>query len=97
MNTHKITNVVDPTGLQDAATKNYVDNGLADKLDSANLLSEALTQFTALMVPVAYASGWPALPSGLTTNADVGFHFIGGPSTDPPPAVSGPAVWDATS
>ena len=25
LNTHKITNLVDPTGLQDGATKNYVD------------------------------------------------------------------------
>lgn len=94
---HKLTNVTNPTSAQDVATKSYVDTGLGDKLDTTSLSAEALTQFTALMVPVAYDSGWPSLPSGLTSNAAIGFHFIGGPDSDPPPSVSGPAVWDATS
>ena len=35
INTHKIVNLVDPTGLQDGATKNYVDTQIANLIGSA--------------------------------------------------------------
>ena len=49
INTHKITNLVDPSGLQDAATKNYVDTQISnlvasapDVLDTLQELADAL-------------------------------------------------------
>ena len=44
INTHKITNLVDPTGLQDGATKNYVDTQIADLILSAPDILDTLQE-----------------------------------------------------
>lgn len=40
LNTHKLTNVVDPTSDQDAATKKYVDDGLDLKANDADVIKK---------------------------------------------------------
>ena len=51
MSTNKITNVVDPTDDQDAATKKYVDDGLTPYFDSAEVVDTILSSLLDANIP----------------------------------------------
>jgi hypothetical protein len=88
MNAQSLTNLADGASAQDAVTVNQLDN----KLDASGVLDAVTTVLPQTTIQVVYASGW-TLPTGLSTNALVGWHFIGGTAGTPPPSVSGTAVW----
>ena len=49
LNTHKITNLVDPSGNQDAATKYYVDTQIGILIESAPGLLDTLNEIAAAL------------------------------------------------
>lgn len=64
MNTHKITNVVDPTGNQDAATKNYVETRINALINSAPGTLDTLGEIATALASDESAAG--ALTTALT-------------------------------
>ena len=93
MNTHKLTNLDDPVGDQDAATKTYVDSGF---ISISDLISTVSSAFVGITLTVKYNTGtssWPTLDAGLSSNADVCWLFQGGDDAHVPPTVSGTATW----
>ena len=73
MNTHKITNVVDPVGAQDACTKSY-----ADAIASGLLLKQAVRLTTTADLPAStYNNGAAGVGATLTGDA-VGILTIDG-------------------
>jgi hypothetical protein len=81
LNTHKITNVVDPTNAQDAATKNYVDSvvtGLSPK-DSVRAASTA--NIASLSAPqtidgISLIAGDRVLVKNQTTQSANGIYVV---------------------
>ena len=87
MASHKITNVTDPSGNQDAATKNYVDTALAG-LATGQTLKGAVRGAATTNVNIASA---PATIDGITpTNGDI--FLLTGQTTG---TQNGPYVWTA--
>lgn len=86
INSHKLTNVTDPTNPQDAATKNYVDS-VATGLDAKASVRAATTANLNLNLPgaaidgVTMASGNRFLVKDQTTGADNGIYIWNGAST----------------
>lgn len=81
MNTHKITNVVDPTGEQDAATKNYVDasrSGLSikDPVRVASTANIVIATGTLLTIDgVLLVAGNRVLLKNQTAGAENGIYI----------------------
>ena len=69
LNTHKLINVTDPTSLQDAATKNYVDT---NSQKSTYLGIDTKSSFTSLGLKSQ------TLPTGLSDASSI-FSYSGGP------------------
>jgi len=65
INTHKLTNVVDPTGTQDAATKNYVDNSISG-ITGGLILKGAVVVAAASNISTSSA---PSTIDGITMSA----------------------------
>jgi hypothetical protein len=77
MNTHKLTNVVDPTTAQDAATKNYVDTSV-----SGTAYKEACKYATTAALPtVTYANGASGVGATLTATANGALSIDGSTPT----------------
>lgn len=75
-------------------TKDYVDTGLAAKVDATGLPAAILAAYPQLLCAVFYNAGW-ADPGGLFTNPDIGLHFGGGDTGHPPPnPATAIAFWD---
>lgn len=90
INTHKLTNVVDPSGAQDAATKNYVDQniaGIAGGLILKGAVVVAATTNISLTTPGATIDGitmsnpMTILLTGQTTGSQNGPYVWTGAST----------------
>lgn len=89
MNTQKIVNLLDPTGAQDAATKNYVDSSVATS--AAGLVFKGKVRAaTAANVSVTSA---PSTIDGVTPTAGDVF-LLTGQTTG---AENGPRVWTAAA
>lgn len=89
INTHKLTNVVDPTNPQDASTKNYVDNsisGVAGGLVLKGAVVCASTTNVSLTTPGATIDGvtmsnpMTVLLTGQSTGSQNGPYVWTGPS-----------------
>lgn len=65
MNSHKITNLLDPTSAQDAASKNYVDNAVTGLQNR----QEAFYATTAALAANTYANGTAGVGATLTGNS----------------------------
>lgn len=88
LNTHKLTNVVDPTNDSDAANKAYVDAQLSGVV-SGQVLKGSVRAVSTTNVNVASA---PATIDGITpSNGDV--FLLAGQTA---PAENGPYVWTAS-
>lgn len=102
LNTHKLTNVVDPTGLQDAATKNYVDVQLAGVV-SGTVLKGAVRVVTtsnvnlatpgAALDGVTMAAGDLFLAAGQTTGSQNGPYVWNGAAA----AATRATNWDTSA
>jgi len=89
MNTQKIVNLLDPTGAQDAATKNYVDSSVATS--AAGLVFKGKVRAaTAVNVSVTSA---PSTIDGVTPTAGDVF-LLTGQTTG---SENGPRVWTAAA
>jgi hypothetical protein len=87
--TQKLINLLDPTALQDAATKNYVDVGLAG-LVSGQTLKGAVKAVSTVNVNIASA---PATIDGITPTAGDVFLLVNQTTG----LQGGPYVWTATA
>jgi hypothetical protein len=74
MNSHKLTNVTDPTNPQDAATKNYVDS----IAQGVNWKSAVAAATTAALAANTYANGTSGVGATLTGNSNGALAAIDG-------------------
>jgi hypothetical protein len=84
LNTHLITNVLDPVSLQDAATKNFVD----DSISALSLVYIPLTQ-RAANNGVATLDAGGKIPAGQLPNSVMEFKGVYDPNTDTPALANG--------
>lgn len=75
LNTHKLTNVTDPSGAQDAATKNYVD-GIA--IAGASYKTAVRAATTAALAANTYNNGAAGVGATLTGNVNGALAAIDG-------------------
>lgn len=76
LNTHKLTNVVDPTAPQDAATKNYVDSFQHARILNSGSNSVATTDSILLCDTTDAAAATIDLPAG-SNNLKFSFSGVG--------------------
>lgn len=85
INTHKLTNVVDPTGNQDAATKNYVDQSISG-ITGGLVLKGAVACAATSNVSITSA---PSTVDGITMSAGMVVLLTNQTTT----TQNGPYVW----
>lgn len=85
INTHKLTNVVDPTSTQDAATKNYVDNSVAG-ITGGLILKGAVVCAATTNISITSA---PTTIDGITMSAGMVVLLTAQTTT----TQAGPYVW----
>ena len=75
MTSHALTDLIDPTNAQDAATKNYIDNNFATKTEvsSNSIPSGLICMWSGTIIP----TGW-VLCNGLNGTPDLRDRFIVG-------------------
>lgn len=68
---------------------------LNTKLNTADIGTAVPAALPGVVLMVEHTgAAWPSLDAGLSANAAVAWHFVGGSEADPPPAVAGSAIWD---